>query len=74
MRIRNSFFTFSFYLFTLANMDDLKLIRENLLQIHARMEAACRRANRNISDVRLLMATKTVTAERIKLAISLENT
>jgi len=52
-------------------MEDLDLIRENLAQIHARMKAACARANRNTNEVRLLMATKTVSATRIKLAIGL---
>lgn len=52
-------------------MDDLSLIKENLNQIHERMRAACERTGRNASDVRLLMATKTVNAERIKLALSL---
>lgn len=52
-------------------MDDLTLIKQNLQEIHARMESACIRANRKPEDVRLLMATKTVDAERIKMAIGL---
>lgn len=52
-------------------MDDLTLIKENLSRIHARMESACKRVDRNPENVRLLMATKTVSAERIKLAIGL---
>ncbi|MFT4202914.1 MAG: YggS family pyridoxal phosphate-dependent enzyme [Chitinophagaceae bacterium] len=52
-------------------MDDLSQIKENLSHIHSRMSAACARAGRNPNDVRLLMATKTVTAERIKLALGL---
>ena len=52
-------------------MDDLIWIKDNLARIHARIEAACARADRNPSGVRLLMATKTVSAERIRLAIGL---
>lgn len=33
------------------------------------MEAACRKANRDVDDVRLLLATKTVPAERIAFAL-----
>lgn len=44
-------------------------IRENLSIIHKRIEVACKRANRNVDDVRLLLATKTVPAEKIAFAL-----
>ncbi|MEA4916927.1 YggS family pyridoxal phosphate-dependent enzyme [Proteiniphilum sp.] len=44
-------------------------IRTNLSIIHQRMEAACRKANRDVDDVRLLLATKTVPSERIAFAL-----
>ncbi|RNC66505.1 YggS family pyridoxal phosphate-dependent enzyme [Proteiniphilum sp. X52] len=44
-------------------------IRTNLSIIHQRMEAACKKANRHAGDVRLLLATKTVPAERIAFAL-----
>ncbi len=44
-------------------------IRTNLSIIHQRMEAACKKANRNVGDVRLLLATKTVPTERIAFAL-----
>ncbi|PZP48096.1 MAG: YggS family pyridoxal phosphate-dependent enzyme [Pseudopedobacter saltans] len=52
-------------------MDDLTLIQQNLQSIHTRIEAACVRANRQTNEVRLLMATKTVDVDRIKLAVGL---
>lgn len=47
-------------------MDD---IIHNLNIVRNRISRACDKANRDRSEVRLLMATKTVTAERIKIAI-----
>lgn len=44
-------------------------IRENLSIVHQRMEAACKKTNRIVDDVRLLLATKTVSAERIAFAL-----
>ena len=44
-------------------------IRQNLKTIHKRILAACDRAGRNPSEVRLLLATKTVDADRINLAL-----
>ena len=41
----------------------------NLQTIHRRIDFACRKANRNPSEVRLLLATKTVDSERIKMAL-----
>ncbi|MBS1764103.1 MAG: YggS family pyridoxal phosphate-dependent enzyme [Bacteroidetes bacterium] len=43
-------------------MDD---ITHNLQIIQSRIDTACRKSNRNTSDVKLLLATKTVTPERI---------
>ncbi|MDR2221627.1 MAG: YggS family pyridoxal phosphate-dependent enzyme [Flavobacteriaceae bacterium] len=44
-------------------------IIENIKQIQARITAACVQSGREIADVQLLLATKTVNAERIKIAI-----
>ncbi len=44
-------------------------ITENLQIIHRRINLACEKANRNPSEVRLLLATKTVDSERIKFAL-----
>lgn len=41
----------------------------NLKQVHDRIENACKISGRAISDVQLLLATKTVAAENIKIAI-----
>lgn len=41
----------------------------NLKQVHDRIEEACKKAGRNPSDVQLLLATKTVSAENIRIAI-----
>ena len=42
--------------------DDIKI---NLEEVHRRMEEACKACGRDPKEVRLLMATKTVTPERI---------
>lgn len=44
-------------------------VKNNLLVIHQRIKSACERSNRNLNDVRLLLATKTVPAERIAFAL-----
>jgi len=41
----------------------------NLKQVHQRIENACALSGRNVSDVQLLLATKTVPADRIRMAI-----
>lgn len=41
----------------------------NLIKVHQRIESACRIAERNPEDVQLLLATKTVPAEQIRIAI-----
>lgn len=46
----------------------MEQIIENLKQIEARITAACERAGRAREEVKLLLATKTVTPERIKVA------
>ncbi|WP_330746825.1 YggS family pyridoxal phosphate-dependent enzyme [Chryseobacterium sp. CP-77] len=46
-------------------------ILHNLTLINERIRKACEQSGRNIDDVRLLLATKTVSADRIK--ITLEN-
>lgn len=44
-------------------------INDNLENVHARIKSACKSTNRNIEDVRLLLATKTVDTDRIKIAL-----
>lgn len=44
-------------------------ITAHLTEIKNRIDEACKKAGRNRNDVRLLLATKTVPAERIKIAI-----
>lgn len=46
-----------------------QLIRENLQHIRRCIEAACTRSGRPAADVRLLLATKTVPAQKITLAL-----
>ncbi|MCC9070364.1 YggS family pyridoxal phosphate-dependent enzyme [Flavobacterium sp. F-65] len=41
----------------------------NLKDVHQRIENACKLSGRDISDVQLLLATKTVPAEKIRIAI-----
>jgi pyridoxal phosphate enzyme (YggS family) len=41
----------------------------NIKNIHNRMELACKRAGRDADSVRLLLATKTVAPDRIRIAI-----
>lgn len=50
-------------------MEPNEIIKENLKVIHQRITDACTRVSRDTSSVRLLLATKTVSAERVKLAI-----
>ena len=49
-------------------------ILENIAVIKNRIAAACQRAHRNPEEVKLLLATKTVTPERIKVALRAGNT
>lgn len=52
------------------NIDlNMEIIRNNLLILHQRINLACKRANRSPESVKLLLATKTVDAERIALAL-----
>lgn len=48
--------------------DPLTSFKANLAQIHERIEAACKRAGRNVSDVRLLPITKTVPENVLRYA------
>ncbi|MCO5315089.1 MAG: YggS family pyridoxal phosphate-dependent enzyme [Solirubrobacterales bacterium] len=50
-------------------IDDTDLIRQNLAAVRGRIDAACDRAGRSRDEVRLLLATKTVSAERVRIAI-----
>lgn len=47
----------------------METIVNNLRVIHRRIEAACRSVGRDPAEVRLLLATKTVPAERIRVAL-----
>lgn len=49
-------------------------IIRNLNQINQRILSACEKAGRNPNEVRLLLATKTVSAERIKIALNAGHT
>ncbi len=53
----------------LCNPDAVE-IRDNLARIHERIESACARARRSSDEVTLLAVTKTVSVERINLAIA----
>ncbi|CAM1362312.1 Pyridoxal phosphate homeostasis protein [Tenacibaculum litoreum] len=44
-------------------------IQNNLNIIHQRIQFACKKANRNPKDVRLLLATKTVNTDKINFAL-----
>lgn len=44
-------------------------IIQNIADINKRIEIACQNTGRNPAEVRLLLATKTVSAERIKIAL-----
>jgi pyridoxal phosphate enzyme (YggS family) len=46
-----------------------EMIISNLKEVHNRIEIACKLAGRNPSDVQLLLATKTVPADKISIAI-----
>jgi len=43
-----------------------EFIIQNLETTHRRINTACKNANRDPNEVRLLLATKTVDSERIK--------
>lgn len=47
----------------------MESIIQNLQHINKRIEEACKSSGRNFNEVRLLLATKTVDAERIKIAL-----
>lgn len=46
-----------------------EMIISNLKEVHDRIEAACKLSGRNTNDVQLLLATKTVSADNIRIAI-----
>ena len=48
---------------------DMNQITNNILQIRERMNQACLRTNRKPEEVKLLLATKTVSADNIKIAL-----
>ncbi|KZS39193.1 alanine racemase [Aquimarina aggregata] len=48
----------------------MDLIAKNINIINQRIQTACNRSNRNLSDVRMLLATKTVDTNRINFALA----
>ncbi len=48
----------------------MDLIAKNINIINQRIQTACNRSNRNLSDVRILLATKTVDTNRINFALA----
>lgn len=50
-------------------MEDRLVIEQHISQIRYRMDNACLKADRDKASVQLLLATKTVPAERIRLAL-----
>ncbi|MBN8867606.1 MAG: YggS family pyridoxal phosphate-dependent enzyme [Solirubrobacterales bacterium] len=50
-------------------MSDAETIRENIATVRGRIAAACERSGRDPASVRLLLATKTIPPERIRVAI-----
>lgn len=46
-----------------------EMLLSNLKEVHDRIEAACKLSGRNPLEVQLLLATKTVPADKIKIAI-----
>lgn len=55
----------------MSETTDTTTIQANLSLIRTRMQNACHKAGRDPASVRLLLATKTVPAERIKMALEL---
>lgn len=50
-------------------MTTIEIIQNNIIQLLSRIEIACQKSGRNPTDVKLLLATKTVSAENIKIAL-----
>lgn len=48
----------------------MDLIAKNINIVNQRIQTACNRSNRNLSDVRMLLATKTVDTNRINFALA----
>ncbi|MDY0200881.1 MAG: YggS family pyridoxal phosphate-dependent enzyme [Bacteroidales bacterium] len=48
-------------------------IIKNLEKINTRIKSACEKANRSTDEVKLLLATKTVSADKIKIALTHNN-
>ncbi|MEZ5038072.1 MAG: YggS family pyridoxal phosphate-dependent enzyme [Chitinophagales bacterium] len=57
-----------------TRIESMTEIIRNLDQINQRILSACEKAGRNPNEVRLLLATKTVSAERIKIALNAGHT
>jgi pyridoxal phosphate enzyme (YggS family) len=55
-------------------MSDADQIRSNIANVRSRMADACERSGRDPGSVRLLLATKTVEPERIRIAIEADET
>ena len=59
---------FSDETYTTLNMNDKNTITNNITAILKRIEKTCESCNRNPDEVKLLLAVKTVPADRIKMA------
>lgn len=49
----------------------IEIIQHNLTVIHNRIKKACEKSGRNPNEIQLLLATKTVSAENIKIALNI---
>lgn len=56
------------WVYIAAQEKPLSTIADNIANIRQRIEKACQYANRNSSEIKLLLATKTVSSKRIKEA------
>jgi hypothetical protein len=54
----------------MKEISDARLIKTNLDAVHSRMRQACDRSGRDVKEVKLLLATKTVSSEKIREALA----
>ncbi len=73
MNILEKNLTFAFYCCTFAShkyLIEMDTIEKNIQQVQERINKACETAGRDPKEVKLLLATKTVTPERIRQAFA----
>ncbi len=58
------------YICDMENSERSKQIAGNIAAIKARIDSACQKAGRNSNEVKLMLVTKTVSAEDIRLALN----